>query len=116
MAQSNLSLSDLVIQLEKAGHDVVDAELKASQLKEDQRPFLAALMNQLSDTKSGEAKLDRLARGSNQFRDFNNGMNLAKAEAAHKRVRYENLARFYEAKRSELAMERERMKALKDIT
>jgi len=110
------SLSDIVVELEKAGHDVVDAELRASQLKEDQKPYLATLMNELDNTQSSETKLERLAKGSKVYRDFNNGMNLAKAEAAHKRIRYENLARYYEAKRSELAMERERMKTLKDIT
>ena len=45
MAQSNLT--SLVCQIEKAAHEAVEAELKASQLKEDQKPYLAELMAHL---------------------------------------------------------------------
>lgn len=117
------SLSDIVIELEKAGHDKVDTGLRASQLEKGQKPYLAMLMNSLAkahdatnNTAMSETKLDRLASGSQEYRDYVNGMVLAGAEFQHKLVRYENLARYYEAKRSELAMERERMKTLKDIT
>tara|TARA_Y100000034_G_C6856633_1_gene389378 strand:- start:229 stop:519 length:291 start_codon:yes stop_codon:yes gene_type:complete len=87
----------------------VEAKLNSDQLEEDQKPFLASLQNALDDGSLSEAKLDRLARGSKEYRDYVRSMVLARAETLRKKVRYEALGNYYEAKRSEASLERSKI-------
>jgi len=105
----NGSLGKFVTEYHAAGVAWVEAKLKSDQLEEDQKPFLASLMNALDDGKTSEAKLDRLARGSTQYREYVKNMVLSKAEALREKVRYDALGSFYEAKRSEKALERSKI-------
>lgn len=103
------SFENLLIAINDAGMAWIDAQLKARQLEEDSKPFLAALINELEPTFDGkvsESKLDRLARGSKAYREYILSMCAAWAEAQRLKVRYENLQMLLEARRSELAMER----------
>ena len=99
-------LESLVVQIEAAGRAWVDAKLKSDQLEEDAKPYLASIMNQNDKGDSSEAKLDRLARGSKEYRDFIADMCAKRAESLRKKVRYEGLQALFEAKRSEGALER----------
>ena len=104
---------DVLKDYHEAGKAWVDAKLKSDSLEEDQKPLLAALMNDIdheagkNGEKVSEAKLDRLARGSKQYRDYNQGMVFAKADMLRKRVRFDAIGLYFEARRSEKAMERE---------
>jgi hypothetical protein len=108
MAKDQGSFERLLKEIHDAGTMWIDAQLKARQLEEDQKSFLAALMNNFEKTmdKVSESKLDRLARGSQPYRDYVLNTCMAWAEAQRLRVRYDNLQMLLEARRSELAMER----------
>jgi len=99
-------LEKMVVQLEKAGQAWVTARLKSDQLDEDAKPFLASLQNELDDGNTSEAKLERQAKGSKQFRDYIREMCLARAESLKQKIRYEGFQALFEAKRSEMALER----------
>ena len=99
-------LEKLVVEIESAGREWVEAKLLSDQLEEDAKPFLASIINEADRGDSSEAKLDRQARGSKQYRDFIREMCSARAETLRKKVRYEGLQALFEAKRSEGALER----------
>lgn len=123
-------LENLVVKIQEAGQEWIDAKLKADQLEEDQKSFLASLMNEIDksykpgtlvpvDGKGGirtiqpekptESKLDRQARGSREYREYITSMCLARAEMLRKKVRYDALQSLFEAQRSTLALEREKI-------
>lgn len=109
MSKNEPTFERLLVEINDAGMAWIEAQLKARQLEEDQKSFLASLMNKLEktfDSKVPESKLDRLARGSNAYREYIANMCAAWAEAHRLKVRYENLQMLLEARRSELAMER----------
>jgi len=101
-------LEALVVEVQTSGLDWIDAKLRSDQLEADEKNFLAALMNDLEKTfeKIGEGKLERLARGSEQFRDYVVGRVLAQSETGRKKVLYEAKMNVWEAKRSQLAFDR----------
>lgn len=100
-------LERLVAAIQKSGFEMVEANLKASQLADDEKNYLASLMNSLaSGEKQSEAQLERLARGSKEFREYVRGRCIAQAEAGRLRVRYQSLQSLFEAKRSVYALER----------
>jgi hypothetical protein len=98
----------LLTKIHAAGMAWIEAQLKSRQLEEDQKSYLASLMNALEfeGEKSSEAKLDRLARGSQSYREYVTAMCLAWAEAQRLKIRYDNLQMLLDARRSELAMAR----------
>jgi len=85
------------------------------QLDEDKKNYLSALMNDLDDGDTSEAKLERKARGSKEFRDYVKNMCIAKGEELRAKVKYENARDYFEAGRSQESTEREKMKTLKFI-
>ena len=111
MKNEQTALEKLVVEIQDAGQEWVEAKLKSDQLEADEKNFLAALMNDLEKgfDKVSEAKLERLSRGGRQYRDYTTGRVLAQAETNRKKVRYESLLNLWEAKRSELAMERAKL-------
>ena len=109
-APKQSDLKRLVGAIQKSGLAMVEANLKASQLADDEKNYLAALMNSLaSGEKRSEAQLEREARGSKEFREYVRGRCIAQAEAGRLKVRYQALQSLFEAKRSELALEREKI-------
>lgn len=102
-------LERLVKEIMKAGQDYVAAKLVSDQLQEDEKNFLAELQNNIEESvkdKTSESKLERLARGSQAFRNYVTGRVTANAEMLRKKIRYESLQSLFEAKRSELSFER----------
>jgi len=106
-------LEKLVTEIQQAGQDWVEAKLKSDQLESDEKNYLSALMNDLektllqkTDVKLSEAKLERMARGSEGFRSYVVGRVTAASETGRKKVRYEAALNFWEAKRSQMAFER----------
>lgn len=108
-----ISLEKLVIEIQTAGQEWIETKLKSDQLADGEKNYLAALMNgieeQFKNAKISEAKLDRLARGTPEFGNYVVGKCAAIAETGRKKVRYEALQNLWEAKRSELAFEREKI-------
>lgn len=104
------SLEKFVRDYYEAGKVWVDAKLRADQLEEDCKPYLASIENALDDGEKTEAKLEREAKGSKDFRDYVNRMVIARAEALRKKIRFEALGMLFEAKRSQKAFERETIK------
>jgi hypothetical protein len=104
------NLERLVVEIQVAGQEWIEAKLKSDQLDDGEKNYLAALMNSLDDamkgTKISESKLERLARGSPEFGNYVIGKVTAIAETGRKKVRYEALQNLWEAKRSELSFER----------
>lgn len=85
------------------------------QLDEDKKNYLASLMNDLDDGDKSEAKLERQARGSREFRQYVKNLSIAKGEELRAKVKYENARDLFEAARSKESTEREKMKTLKFI-
>jgi hypothetical protein len=108
------SLEHWVKEFHAAGQEWVKAKLKADQLDEGCKNFLCALMTKIeeaaSDEKISDTKLERLARSSTTFQDYVKGMCAARAEMLSKKVRFDALDRYYEAKRSGLSFEKEIIK------
>lgn len=106
-------LEKLVVDIQEAGQAWIEAKLKSDQLDDGEKNYLAALMNgieeQFKNTKISEAKLDRLARGMPEFANYVAGKCEAIAETGRKKVRYEALQNYWEAQRSQLAFEREKI-------
>ena len=105
------TLEKIVIEIQEAGQAWIEAKLKSDQLEGDEKNLLASMMNDLEKSfdKVSEAKLERLVRGSPEFRGYVTGRIFAQAETGRKKVRYESALNFWEAKRSELAFEREKL-------
>jgi hypothetical protein len=85
------------------------------QLDEGKKSYLAALMNDLDDGQMSEKKLERLALGSREFRDYIKNMCIAKGEELRARVRYENARDYFEAGRSKEATERAKFQSFPHI-
>jgi len=101
----------LVKSIHDSGMAWVEAKLKAEQLEEDQKPYLASLINELEqslsdDTRFSETMMDRKCRGSRQYREYIAGMCLARAAALKAKVKYESWQNLFEARRTEAATER----------
>jgi hypothetical protein len=96
----------LIKNIHDAGQAWVDAEFRARQLEEDQKPYLASLINALDDGDTSEAKLERKARGSKEYRNYITGMVTARAEALRLKVKYEAWQSTFEARRTESANQR----------
>lgn len=110
------SLERWVIQYQAAGQDWVAAKLKADQLDDTTKPLLAALMNTkeqavaMSGEKFSESKLERLALASDAYTSHVKAANLAKSEMLSKRVRFDAMSLWFDAKRSGLSFEKELIK------
>jgi len=115
-------LEKRIIFAEELGQKWASLHEIAMQLEEDKKNYLAALMNDIdantnpTDPKSlPEAKLERLARGSHQYREYIKNMCIAKGEELRAKVKYDNARDLFEAGRSQESTEREKMKTLKFI-
>jgi hypothetical protein len=108
-------MENVVTEWKAAGDAWINAKLKADQLEEDAKNLLAAVINQLEQAlptgaKISEAKLERMARGSLEYREYIKDMCIARAEALRKKVRFDALEKLFDARRSQKAFERETVK------
>jgi hypothetical protein len=106
-------LEAVVTEWKAAGDAWIEAKLKADTLEEDAKSFLASIINELEEKESekiSEAKLERLARGSKEYRQYIFGMCVARADALKKKVRFDALEKLFDARRSEKAFQRETVK------
>lgn len=112
---TNGRLSELekrVIRAQELGQKWAELHEVWLQLDRDEKNYLAALMNDLSKANIGglrdasETKLERLARGSDEFRKYILRICIAKGEELRAKVRYDNARDFFEAARSLEATER----------
>ena len=108
-----IELEGLVAEIQQAGQAWIDSRLRSDQLEADEKSYLAALMNDLEKAFKGEkvseAKLDRLARGSAEFRAYITGRATATAETGRRKVEYDAKLNLWEAKRSTMAFERAKL-------
>src|SRR5262245_23313167 len=107
-----MDLEQTVIEYEKAGQEWIEAKLKADQLEEGQKNYLAALINALDQGIYGErtvseSKLEREARGSEEYQAYTRNLCLARAEMLRKKVRFDALDKLFEARRSQQSFEKE---------
>ena len=77
--------------------------------------MLADLMNTLDDGDTSESKLERLARGRKEWKEFIQNMVVAEAEMLKAKVRYESAVAFYEAGRTAESTNRVKMQVLRDV-
>lgn len=113
MGSKEDNLEHWVKEYQRAGQEWVKAKLKSDQLDEDAKNYLASLMNgfeKQTSEKISEAKLDRMARGTPEFRKYVVGMCEARAAMLSARVRFDAMDKWFEAKRSNLSFEKEIVK------
>jgi hypothetical protein len=106
-------LENVVTEWKAAGDAWIEAKLKADQMEEDKKSFLAAIQAQFeagTKEKLTEAKLERLALASNQYRSFILNMCGARAEMLRLKVRFDAIEKLFDARRSQKAFERETVK------
>ena len=118
MSNGRSELEKRIILAESLGQKWAEIHQIWLQLDEDKKNYLAALINDLEAAHSNavsEAKLERLARGSKEFREYVKNMCIAKGEELRAKVKYENARDYFEAGRSQESTEREKMKTLKFI-
>lgn len=108
MSKPETDLERLVIKIQEAGQEWIEAKLRSDQLEGNEKNILAAMINDLRRTleKASEAKLECLARGSAEFQEYVTGRVMAQAETGRKKVNYEAALNYWEAKRSQLAFDR----------
>lgn len=104
--QVSKDLTDWAREIQTAGLLWVEAKFKADQMDEDCKPFLCSLKNALAEDGLSEAKIDRLAQGSKEYREYITGMVTARAEALRRRVKYDSLQMAFEAERSKFSLEK----------
>lgn len=115
MKQERSELEQSVIFAESLGEEWVGVHNIWMQLDEGKKSYLASLINDLDDGKMSEKKLERLALGCKEYREYIKNMCIAKGEELRARVRYDNARDFFEAKRSKESTEREKIKHLSQI-
>jgi hypothetical protein len=113
--QERTELEQRIIYAEQLGEKWAGIHETWLQLDEDKKNYLSSLMNDLDDGDKSESKLERLARGSKQFRDYVRLLCIAKGEELRAKVKYENARDLFEAARSKEATAREQLKSLKFI-
>lgn len=106
MPNNNQSLEDIIKRYHDRGMEWIAKLAIANQLDEGRKAFLASLINDLDKGDSSEAKLLRLAEGSDEYKKYIAGMVEAKKQAMELKVKFDALDKLYEARRSEFAMDR----------
>ena len=109
-----LSLESLSYLIEEKGKEWNKAKQTAERLDELRKILLAEIQNREellaiadgSQKAPSETKLERLARGSAEFRSHAESVVVAKKAANDIFMEYEALKNLFDAKRSEMALER----------
>ena len=106
-----------ILRAEELGQKWAAADEIFYQLDETKKTVLADLMRDLdTDGKASEARLERLARSSQQWRDHIGRLAIAKGEMLRAKVRYESAVAYYEAARTTESTKRVEMQLLRDKT
>ena len=108
-------LEKRVVAAEKYGREWADLHAIWLQLDESKKSVLAGLQNDLDDGDTSEAKLERLARATKEYREYVNNLALAKGAELRAKVRYDNARDLFSAAQSDQATEREKLKHLGSI-
>lgn len=111
-----LTLDSLSYSIEKKGKEWNAAKQVAERADELRKILLADIQNRHEagvmqydpKAKISETKLERIARGSDEFREHIETAVEAKKDANDKYMEYEALKNLFDAKRSEMALERAR--------
>lgn len=106
-----MPLTDLertVVEWRKRGLAWVEAKLKSDLLEKDKDSFLAGIINALrkADPEASDTKLKAQAQASQEYRDFVQGMVLAKHAELTARVEYDFVDKLFSARQSDQSMER----------
>ena len=99
-------LEKRIVAAQKAGQAWAVADEKYFLLDETKKSVLADLINDLDDSNTSEAKLERLARSTKAWRGHIAALSIAKGEALRAKVRYESCIAWYEAERTKEASQR----------
>ena len=109
-------LQKLLLDIQQADRDYI-AKLKVSEpLEADLKSFLAAIKNEMAGIKNedgkrpSESQIEREALGNPNYRAHLQTVVTAKLETIQAERRYEELCKWFDCLRSELAMERETIK------
>ena len=97
-------LTKLTEQTKEAGKVWVLSKEKSDTLDEGAKPFLASIKNELDDGKMSEAKLDRLAMGSSEYRSYVTGMCAARAVTNLAKLKMAYYDKLWESKRSQMSL------------
>jgi hypothetical protein len=108
-------LEQRIVRAEEYGNEWATKYETWMQLDESKKNYLASLMNDLDNGEMSETKLERLARGSKDYKDFINNLCIAKGEELRAKVRYENARDYFEAGRSREATERAKLQTFSHI-
>src|SRR5262245_65609106 len=103
-----------IIRAEELGQKWVDALEVYHQLEESKKNVLADLQNSLDDGDTSEAKLERQARSSKEWKDFIRNLCTAEAAMLRAKVKYDCSVAFYEAARTAEASKRVESQVLRD--
>jgi len=118
MTNGRTELEKRIILAESLGQKWAELHAIWLQLDEDKKGYLSALMNDIEAAHGNtisESKLERMARGSKQYRDYIRNMCIARGEELRAKIKYTNALNFFEAGRSAESTAREQMKTLKFI-
>lgn len=115
-----LTLESLSYQIEEKGKEWNTTKQVAERADELRKILLADIQNRHEagvlqhdpKAKLSETKLDRIARGSDEFRDHIEVVVDSKKDANDKYMEYEALKNLFDATRSEMALERARASIL----
>lgn len=107
-------LEKRIVRAEKLGQQWVNAVEIYDQLEESRKNVLADLQNALDDGYKSESKLEREARGSNEWKQFVKNLVTAKAAMLRLKVTYEAAVAYYEAARTAEASRRVETMILRD--
>lgn len=97
---------------EKKGIEWAKSLALTNYLDDAKKSFLSTIMTKIdmaSDGKLSENRLERLAVGEQEYRDYLKNMSNAKSESCRLRVEYDKLIRECEFKRSEMSLEKAKM-------
>lgn len=108
-------LEKRIIRAEKLGEEYAERDALYYQLDETKKSVLADLMKDLDNGDTSEAKLERMARATKEWRDHINNLALAKGQMLRARVRYEAAVAWYEAARTAESTNRVKMQVLRDL-
>jgi len=95
----------------KTYKDYQKAQDDADIIKETAKDFLASVMSELGQDRS-EVKLERLARGSEKWKEFRKGQFTAMRIAGEKKVKYFSALRYFDTIQSGLAYKRAELQKL----
>ena len=106
-------LEQLALAIQEADDAHEAAKLVSDQLKADELNYLSALMNALEQRefvgqKISDSKLERIVRGTEEFRAYVRGRVLAEAKTLHLKNKRDNLKVQWESERSDQSLERQK--------